>query len=73
MRAQTVFLVLASTLTVALAYHHHHLHGDRNGIVHLFEWKWDDIANECEQFLGPNGYGGVQVRFHRIFKQERIK
>ncbi|XP_055858833.1 alpha-amylase A-like isoform X2 [Episyrphus balteatus] len=30
-------------------------------MVHLFEWKWDDIANECEQFLAPKGYAGVQV------------
>lgn len=30
-------------------------------IVHLFEWKFDDIANECEQFLGPNGYKGIQI------------
>lgn len=30
-------------------------------MVHLFEWKWKDIANECETFLGPNGFGGVQV------------
>jgi alpha-amylase len=35
--------------------------GKRSGIVHLFEWKWSDIANECEQFLGPKGFGGVQV------------
>lgn len=33
----------------------------RNVIVHLFEWKWTDIALECERFLGPRGYGGVQV------------
>lgn len=33
----------------------------RTGMVHLFEWKWEDIANECEQFLGPNGFAGVQV------------
>ncbi|KAF3428680.1 hypothetical protein E2986_14110 [Frieseomelitta varia] len=32
-----------------------------DSIVHLFEWKWNDIARECEQFLGPMGYGGVQV------------
>lgn len=31
-------------------------------MVHLFEWKWLDIAKECEEFLGPKGYGGVQVR-----------
>ncbi|XP_043258991.1 alpha-amylase 2-like [Colletes gigas] len=30
-------------------------------MVHLFEWKWMDIAKECENFLGPIGYGGVQV------------
>lgn len=30
-------------------------------IVHLFDWKYDDIGKECEQFLGPNGYAGVQV------------
>lgn len=29
--------------------------------VHLFEWHWDDIAQECEQFLGPKGFSGVQV------------
>lgn len=34
----------------------------RTVIVHLFEWKWTDIALECERFLGPKGYGGVQVR-----------
>lgn len=33
----------------------------RTTIVHLFEWKWDDIAEECELFLGPYGYGAVQV------------
>ncbi|MBD2314652.1 alpha amylase C-terminal domain-containing protein [Desertifilum sp. FACHB-1129] len=29
--------------------------------VHLFEWKWTDIAQECETFLGPKGYAGIQV------------
>uniref|UniRef100_W8BYH3 Alpha-amylase n=2 Tax=Ceratitis capitata TaxID=7213 RepID=W8BYH3_CERCA len=33
----------------------------RTTMVHLFEWKWDDIAVECENFLGPKGFGGVQV------------
>ncbi len=33
----------------------------RQTIVHLFEWRWDTIADECERFLGPYGYGGVQV------------
>nr|ADP89000.1 alpha-amylase [Hermetia illucens] len=38
-----------------------HQWANRNTIVHLFEWKWDDIADECERFLAPKGYGGVQV------------
>ena len=29
--------------------------------VHLFEWRWADVARECEEFLGPNGYDAVQV------------
>jgi alpha-amylase len=29
--------------------------------VHLFEWKWADIATECEQVLGPAGFKAVQV------------
>ncbi len=29
--------------------------------VHLFEWSWNDIANECEQFLGPKGFEAVQI------------
>jgi alpha-amylase len=29
--------------------------------VHLFEWSWQDIAVECEAFLGPKGYKAVQV------------
>lgn len=29
--------------------------------VHLFEWKWNDIATECETVLGPAGFKAVQV------------
>ena len=29
--------------------------------VQLFEWKWPDIARECEEVLGPAGYTAVQV------------
>lgn len=34
---------------------------ERDVIVHLFEWKWVDIADECEQFLAPRGFAGVQI------------
>ncbi|MDH0361133.1 hypothetical protein N7298_20325 [Aeromonas caviae] len=30
-------------------------------MVHLFQWKFNDIANECETVLGPKGFGGVQI------------
>lgn len=38
-------------------------HQDFNGtaFVHLFEWRWNDIAAECENFLGPRGFEAVQV------------
>ena len=29
--------------------------------VHLFEWNWQDVAQECEQYLGPKGFAAVQV------------
>jgi len=29
--------------------------------VHLFEWRWADVAQECENFLGPKGFTAVQV------------
>ena len=32
-----------------------------SGMVHLFEWGWDSIAEECEKFLGPKKWGAVQV------------
>lgn len=34
---------------------------DSRVIVHLFEWRWDDVAAECEAFLGSMGYDAVQV------------
>ena len=35
--------------------------GARDVIVHLFEWPWASIANECTTVLGPKGFGAVQV------------
>jgi len=29
--------------------------------VHLFEWPWPAIANECETQLGPKGFKAVQI------------
>jgi alpha-amylase len=33
----------------------------RSAIVQLMEWKFIDVAEECERFLAPKGYAGVQV------------
>jgi alpha-amylase len=32
-----------------------------NTYVQLFKWRWPDIATECTTFLGPNGFGGVEI------------
>lgn len=29
--------------------------------VQMFQWNWDDIATECTQWLGPKGFGAVQI------------
>jgi alpha-amylase len=33
----------------------------RTVFVQLFEWRWTDVATECEQWLGPRGFAAVQV------------
>ncbi|TFK99980.1 glycoside hydrolase family 13 protein [Pterulicium gracile] len=35
--------------------------GDKPVIIQLFEWTWDSVASECTSFIGPAGYGFVQV------------
>jgi alpha-amylase len=35
--------------------------GAHDVIVHLFEWPWASVANECTTQLGPKGFGAVQV------------
>lgn len=37
----------------------------RSVIAQMFEWRFEDIAFECEQHLGPKGYAAVQVWFVR--------
>ena len=33
----------------------------RVAFVHLFEWKWTDVARECETYLGPKKFTAVQI------------
>ncbi|KAF8153815.1 glycoside hydrolase [Crassisporium funariophilum] len=35
--------------------------GSKNVIIQMFDWSWDSIAAECSSFIGPAGYGFVQV------------
>ncbi|KAG9227054.1 hypothetical protein CCMSSC00406_0008254 [Pleurotus cornucopiae] len=30
-------------------------------IIQMFQWDWDSIGEECTEFIGPAGYGFVQV------------
>ncbi|PNF32627.1 Alpha-amylase 1 [Cryptotermes secundus] len=53
--------VLVALLCAARGQKDPNVASDRSAIVHLFEWKFDDIAAECERFLAPRGYAGVQV------------
>jgi alpha-amylase len=54
-------LVLGCLLATASAQFNTHFVAGRSGIVHLFEWRWADIAAECERYLAPNGFAGVQI------------
>ncbi|KAG8228000.1 hypothetical protein J437_LFUL007973 [Ladona fulva] len=60
MRPLSALLALAFVCAASAQKDPHTLPG-RSAVVHLFEWKFDDIAEECERFLGPFGFAGVQV------------
>lgn len=55
------YLALLVLAFVVQAYKDPNVAFGRSVMIHLFEWKWTDIAAECERFLGPKGYAGVQV------------
>nr|XP_004659121.2 pancreatic alpha-amylase-like isoform X3 [Jaculus jaculus] len=55
------FLLLLSAIGLCWAQYTPHTQYGRTSIVHLFEWRWADIAKECERYLAPKGFGGVQV------------
>lgn len=57
----TAFLALTITVVLVSAQKDPNWWDDRSGIVHLFEWRYSDIADECERFLSKKGFAGVQV------------
>lgn len=60
----TISLVLASQLPAVVRTTNLILPGEQNprtAMVQLFEWPWQDVAIECETYLGPNGFAAVHV------------
>uniref|UniRef100_A0A2K6V3L2 Alpha-amylase n=1 Tax=Saimiri boliviensis boliviensis TaxID=39432 RepID=A0A2K6V3L2_SAIBB len=55
------FFLLLLSIGLCWAQYSPNTQQGRTSIVHLFEWRWVDIALECERYLAPNGFGGVQV------------
>lgn len=62
------FLITLGVSFTHAQYHVPNWGPNRTTLVHLFEWKWEDIADECERFLGPEGYAGVQVTQLTVLK-----
>lgn len=56
-----VLTIFIFHLKHTLAQHNPNFHANRSGIVHFFEWKFNDIAVECETYLSHQGFAGVQV------------
>ncbi|GLH05681.1 Alpha-amylase [Gryllus bimaculatus] len=62
MRMRALLLVACALAASAAGQKNPNWWGGRNTIVHLFEWKFSDIASECENYLAPNGFAGVQIK-----------
>ncbi|KAJ6645992.1 Alpha-amylase-related protein [Pseudolycoriella hygida] len=55
------FALIAATILSVNCQHNPNFRGDRRAIVQLFEWKFADIARECETFLSKNNFAAVQI------------
>ncbi|XP_053679212.1 alpha-amylase 4N-like [Anopheles nili] len=53
--------LLLLCISVALAQFNPHFKSGHHAIVQLFEWRYADIEHECRTYLGPNGFGAVQL------------
>lgn len=74
MKQLTFFLVAILLNIVWAEYTDPHWRSGRSAMVHLMDWRFVDVANECENFLAPNGYAGVQVspvNEHNVFDDQR--
>ncbi|XP_070501831.1 alpha-amylase A-like [Chironomus tepperi] len=75
MKQLTLFVLIILTFSSTRSdYTDPHWRAGRSAMVHLMDWKFADVANECETFLAPNGFAGVQVspvNEHNIFDDQR--
>ncbi|WP_343729564.1 carbohydrate-binding module family 20 domain-containing protein [Duganella sp.] len=55
------FLFAAGILSGAAITPAHAAFNPADTSVQMFRWKWNDIAKECTNWLGPQGFGAVQV------------
>ncbi|XP_015605217.2 alpha-amylase A isoform X2 [Cephus cinctus] len=60
-KMHAIFALIVLLVSTSLGYKNPNYEENRRTMVHLFEWKFADIADECERFLGPMGYAAVQV------------
>ena len=60
MKSKIIKSLLASSLVLGISYQIQAA-AQPTTFVHLFEWNWQDVAQECEDYLGPKGYAAVQV------------
>ena len=65
----TLFLIVLFGYCANGYYGDYYCQDGTDVMVHLFEWKHSDVAKECEEFLAPHGFCGVQVNAIRIKHQ----
>lgn len=61
MKIAVVALAIFALANISNAQKNPNYDAGKSTIVHLFEWKFSDIAAECENFLQYHGFGAVQV------------
>lgn len=61
MMTVTLILLFGSILAADAYFGHPVCSGQKDVVVHLFEWKWTDVQKECP-YLAELGYCAVQVK-----------
>lgn len=56
LKLSSLMLLIMTFITSAFAHA-----APRTVFIQMFEWPWNDVARECEIYLGPAGFSAVQV------------